>query len=115
MKNDKININSIADCICQIQNYTQEGQTSFTQTRMIQDAVIRDFQVMGEATKNLSTEFKSAYSDMPWRKIAGFRDVLRHSYISLDLAFVWEVIETDLPELKPKIEAIVQELGGIVR
>jgi len=114
MKDDKINIAYIADCIRRIQTYTQDGQITFVQTQMIQDAVIRNFQVMGEATKNLSDEFKFTYSDVPWRKIAGFRDVLSHNYVSLDLKVVWEIIQDELPALRLKIEAIAQNLEGEV-
>jgi uncharacterized protein with HEPN domain len=114
MKDDRINIAYIADCIRRIQVYTRDGQAAFVRTQMIQDAVIRNFQVIGEATKNLSDEFKLTYSDVPWRKIAGFRDVISHNYISLDLEVVWKIVQDELPNLRPKIEAIAQNLEGDV-
>lgn len=111
MRDDRLNMTYITDCISQIQTYTRDGKSTFVQTRMIQDAVIRNFEVLGEATKNLSDNLKLAYPDVPWRKMAGFRDVLIHNYINVDLELVWEIIQVDLADLKPKIEAIVQTLG----
>ena len=80
------------------------------QNRMIQDAVIRNFEVIGEATKRLSTEFREKYSEVPWRRIAGLRDVLIHDYLRIDLEEVWGIIQDYLPELKVKIQIIIQDI-----
>jgi uncharacterized protein with HEPN domain len=76
-----------------------------------QDAVIRQLEVIGEATKNLSPDLRSRHSDIPWRRIAGLRDVLIHDYMGVRLAAVWEVTQTDLPVLKKQIRNILQESG----
>lgn len=110
MRSDKLNITYIADSIHQIQIYTQDGREAFMQTRIIQDAVIRNFLVIGEAIKNISTDLKSAHPDVSWRSVAGFRDVLIHNYIHVNLDLVWDIIEIDLPSFKIQIEAILQEL-----
>lgn len=81
------------------------------QTPMIQDAVVRNFEIIGEATKRLSQDLRQAYPDIQWQQIAGLRDVLIHDYLRVDLDEVWGIIERDLPELKGKIEEILQELG----
>ncbi len=111
MKDDRLNIAYIAECIRKIQLYTHEGKSTFRQNSLIQDGVIRNFEVIGEATKNLSEEIKSVHPNVPWRKMAGLRDVLSHNYVGIDLSVVWDVIERDLSDLKQQIEAISQDLG----
>ena len=74
--------------------------------------MIRNFEVIGEATKQLSMELRQQYPEIPWRRIAGFRDVLIHDYMGIDLDEVWDVVERNLPDLKGKVEVILQELAA---
>lgn len=78
---------------------------------MQQDAVIRNFETIGEATKQLSRRLRQAHPELPWRRIAGLRDVLIHDYLGVDLAEVWSVVERDLPELEAKVRAILATLN----
>lgn len=110
MKNDLLYLSNIQECIEAIESYTLDGKKKFMQTRMIQDAVIRNFEVIGEATKRLSPEFRAKYSKVPWRRIAGLRDILIHDYLRVDLAEVWGIIVNDLPDLKIAIDNITQNL-----
>jgi uncharacterized protein with HEPN domain len=75
-----------------------------------QDATMRQLEIIGEATKRLSEETRSKHPDVPWRRIAGLRDVLTHDYMGVDLEAVWEVTQRDLPELEAKIRVILKEL-----
>jgi uncharacterized protein with HEPN domain len=100
------------DRIERILLYTTGGREDFFESLLIQDAVIRNFEVIGEATKKLSLELRQQYPDIPWRRIAGFRDVLIHDYMGIDLDEVWDVVDRDLPELKSNVEAILQELAA---
>ena len=92
MIDDSLNIACIAECIARIESYTSNGREAFDQNSMIQDAVIRNFQGIGDATKNLSEQLRARYLDVPWRNLAGFRDVLVHDYLRIDLDIVWDII-----------------------
>jgi uncharacterized protein with HEPN domain len=75
-----------------------------------QDATIRQLEIIGEATKRLSPELRSRYSDVPWRRIAGLRDVLIHDYMGVDLDAVWQVTQKDLPALIEQVGSILKKL-----
>ncbi len=112
MKDDRLYLSNIKECIERIESYTLDGKEAFMQTTIIQDAVIRNFEIIGEATKRLSSELRANYPDVPWQQVAGFRDVLIHDYLKVNLNRVWGVIEQNLPELKVTVEAISQDLEG---
>jgi len=116
MKKDPIIYNEhIQDCINRIKNYTIGiDENEFLKNQLIQDAVIRNFEIIGEATKHLSSEFKEKYTEIEWKKIAGMRDKLIHDYIGVDLWAVWGVVDSILPELDSHIRRIVaKEKGGL--
>ncbi len=87
-----------------------EGREAFMDNSMMQDAVIRNFEVMGEATKRLSAELKQSNADIPWRQMAGFRDVLTHDYLRVELNEVWVVVERDLPMMKSRLQDILGQV-----
>ncbi len=72
-----------------------------------QDAVIRNLEVIGEATKNLPMEFRAEYTNVPWKNMAGVRDRLIHHYFGVDLEIVWNIITTELPDVATQIEIIL--------
>jgi uncharacterized protein with HEPN domain len=109
MNADRLYLMHILECIDWIESYTREGYVAFSQSHQTQDAVIRNFEVMGEATKRLSQTVRDAHPAVPWRQVAGFRDVLIHDYFGLDLDEVWGVVQTNLPELKRQITSILHE------
>ena len=106
MNKDRLYLESIRDCMERIAEYTANGDDAFMASRLIQDGVIRNLEVIGEATKNLSSELRDANPAIPWRQIAGMRDVLIHDYLKVNLARVWRTVVTDLPPLR----AVVSEL-----
>ena len=80
----------------------------FLADRKTQDAVVRSIEVIGEATKNLSRKLRTANPDVPWRDIAGMRDRIIHRYFDVNLAMVWSVVETDVPNLRAKVQQLLQ-------
>jgi len=106
MSRDITYIEQILDAIDKIEEYTVDGQAVFINTAMIQDAVIRNIEVIGEVAKRISDDFKNLNSDIPWRKMAGIHDVLIHDYDSIDMNIVWNVIEVELPKIKLSLNNI---------
>jgi uncharacterized protein with HEPN domain len=87
-----------------IESYTAHiSKDDFLKSRQIQDAVMRRLEIIGEATKNIPSSFRKDHSDIPWREIAGMRDVLIHEYFGVDLELTWKTVKENLPDLKQKL------------
>ncbi len=76
-----------------------------------QDAVVRNLEIIGEAAKNLPSELRKSHPSVPWRDMARMRDRLIHHYFGVNLDVIWEIITSDLPDVTPQIEGIIQELN----
>ena len=112
MKKDSAYLHHISDAISAIEEYTRDiTREEFFEKRIIQDAVIREFEIIGEATKNLSEEIRRKYSDIPWNKVAGMRDKLIHGYFGVNLNLVWVTIHNQLPVLKDNISKILKQIS----
>ncbi len=107
MNRDQTYVNQILDAINKIQDYTIEGRDIFYETIIIQDAVMRNIEIIGEIAKRISDDFKTKYDTVPWRKMAGIRDVLIHDYDSIDMSIVWNVISMELPKIRRILSKIV--------
>ena len=98
------------DAIKAILEYTKDAnKKSFNSNELMQDAVIRRIEIIGEAAKNVSNEFRKKYSEIPWKKIVGMRDKLIHGYFNVDVERVWNVIIDDILVLKKQIEDIIKK------
>ena len=107
----RVYLQDILESIQKIQDYTSGiNFVKFAKDAEMQDAVMRRLEIIGEAVKNISPELKNHYQDIPWKKIAGMRDVLIHEYAGVLLDRVWQAVERDLPDLKSKIETVSKEL-----
>ena len=111
MKDDRIYLLHIRDAIQYIAEYTTAGQESFFADRKTQDAVVRNLEIIGEATKRLSPSLKDAHSDISWKPMAGMRDKLIHDYFGINLKLVWDVVERDLPALNMRVLKLLEDLG----
>lgn len=107
MKDDTLYLLTIKECLANIREYATEDKSYFMSDKKTQDAVIRNFEIIGEAAKNISTQLREEYPDIPWRRMAGFRDVLINNYMGVDISSVWQIIHNDVGALMAKIESVL--------
>ena len=107
IERDLLFLEHVRDAIERIERFTSEGRTAFMTDDKTQSAVIRQLEIIGEATKRLSEEFRGAHPDLPWREMAATRDRLVHGYFTIKLDIVWNVVEKDLPEVKRYVGAVL--------
>ncbi|MFB0533982.1 MAG: DUF86 domain-containing protein [Anaerolineae bacterium] len=112
MTGDQVYLRHILDAIGKIESYISVGRDVFMSASHWQDATIRQLEIIGEATKRLSHDLRSRHVEIPWRRIAGLRDVLIHDYMGVDLVAVWEITQKDLPVLKQRVQTILKELSN---
>ena len=109
-RDDSVYLSHILDALGQVVEYTKGmDYDRFRATRMVQDAVIRQFEVVGEATKTLSADFRGRHGALPWKDLTGFRDKLIHQYFGVDLATVWRSVVDDVPLLLEELKIIAEK------
>ena len=107
----KIALGDIVEFSSKIERYIK-GLTRelFEQKEMVIDAVLRNLELIGEASKNLSEDFKKQHADIPWKKIIGLRNIVIHTYSNVDLDIIWDIITLNIPETKEIIKKIYEEM-----
>lgn len=101
----------IIDCIHKIMEYVENtSETEFKENTEKQDAVIRRIEIIGEAVKSISNETRNNYNHIPWREIAGMRDIVIHEYFGVSIEMIWQVSINEIPKLEKDIKNIVSKL-----
>jgi len=111
-KDPRVYIDDILEALQKIEKYTEElNFDAFSQDNKTIDAAIRNFEIIGEATKKIPEEIKKKYPQVPWKTMAGMRDKLIHEYFGVNLKVLWRTIKEDLSSLKPLIEEVLRKLN----
>lgn len=107
-RDDTVYLRHILEAINLIEEYlTDIDFKIFSDTRLRQDGVVRQLEIIGEAAKNLSQNVRNMASEVPWKDMAGMRDKLIHQYFGVDLEAVWATAQKDLPEVKKAVEKLL--------
>lgn len=111
MRNCRLYIEDIAECIKKIKNYTK-GMSfeKFSDEDKTIDAVVRNFEIIGEATRQLPQSIKDKYSEIEWKSMIDFRNVIIHEYFGINLQIMWDIIKNELPSLEQEINKILRSL-----
>jgi uncharacterized protein with HEPN domain len=105
-------IRDIHYCASKILNYTNGlNREDFFSDSRTYDAVMRNLQIIGEASKKLSAEIKRKYKNIEWKKITGLRDIVVHDYSRIDEDIIWDVVHSKIPKLKLSIESILKDIS----
>lgn len=110
MKDDRVYLNHILECIRRIEQHRRSGRRRFFNSHTLQDAVLRNRQTMAESTQRLSDDIKATQPHIPWDEIAGFRNVLVHNYLGIDLEVVWGIMQDEVRELKSTVQTMLNSL-----
>jgi uncharacterized protein with HEPN domain len=110
VKDERLYLIQMLERAERIFEYTEAGRTEFLRDRKTQDAVLRSFEIMGEAAKRLPPAIRDQAPEIPWKRLAGFRDVLIHQYEGVDLEEVWKRVSEDLPPLVASLDNLLKKL-----
>jgi uncharacterized protein with HEPN domain len=109
-RNMKLYLQDIWESILAIEEYSHGlSEDEFYSNRQVQDAIIRRLEIIGEAAKNIDKDLRDKHPQIPWKRLAGMRDIIAHEYFGVKLDRVWDVIRKDLSELKEKIRTVMEE------
>jgi uncharacterized protein with HEPN domain len=107
-RDDTVYLKHILDAISLIEEYTKGiSENEFFANSMAHDAVVRQLDIIGEAARNISSEFRDKHSKLPWTKMTGIRNKIVHEYFNINYAIVWDTVKDDLPLLKKSIKKLL--------
>lgn len=108
---DKIRLKHALDAVDTIETYISKADfATFSENSMMRDACIRQLQVIGESCRNVSTDLREKYPEVPWRQIVGLRVIIIHEYFGVDEKVIWEIIQNDISAFKKQVEEILNQL-----
>ncbi|WP_069790320.1 DUF86 domain-containing protein [Cyanobacterium sp. IPPAS B-1200] len=110
MRDDTERIKDIQEYIEKIEKYVVRGEREFYENELIQTWIIHNLQIIGEASRATSEQFKAKYYQLDWQDMADFRNLIVHEYFRVDLGVVWEIVKNELPKLKQQINDILQDI-----
>lgn len=110
MRADRDRLQDILEAIQKIERYAEQGEAAFKKDELLQTWVVHHIELIGEATRGVSSSLRVAHPEIPWQELIVLRNQLVHEYFVIDADEVWRVVERDLPDLKRKIEVILQSL-----
>ncbi len=109
MKDDRVYLFHIMKCISRVEEDTVGGKEEFFESAKTRDSVIRNLQILAESSQRISLELKARHPDVDWKNMKGFRNILVHDYLGLDLEKIWMIVEKDIPKLKKQATSILAE------
>jgi len=108
LKSDRERLLDIKEAIERILRYSDQGKQEFESSELLQTWVVHNLQIVGEAARRLSDSLKEQHAEVPWKEIVAMRNILVHDYFAVDVDEIWNVVERDLPELKNKIDSVLE-------
>ena len=111
MRDDRERLLDIQEAIARIEKYAAQGREAFEHDELIQTWMLRQLQVIGEAARAMSEDFRVQHPELAWADMIGMRNVLVHIYFGIDLDLVWQAVEQSVPRLKQQVETILQSLS----
>jgi uncharacterized protein with HEPN domain len=112
LKDDRVYLLHISACLERIARYTHSGREAFMADTLVQDGVIRNLQTLAESSRRLSDSLKQSHPEIDWRNIAGFRNVIVHDYLGIDIEQIWDIVEQNLPAVSKAVAAMLAQLGN---
>lgn len=111
MRVDQERLADVLEAIERIEKYARRGREEFEQDELIQNWIVHHLQIIGEALRAMSTEFRDRHPEIPWSGVIGMRNILVHQYFGIDTQLVWAAVESELPDLKVRITDLIRKSG----
>jgi uncharacterized protein with HEPN domain len=107
----RLYLDDIVEAIQRIEEYSAHTNfDSFKQDRKAIDAIVRNFEIMGEAVNKIPSSLRNKYPDIPWTEMMGMRNKLIHEYFGVDIQILWKTIKADIPQLEPQVRKMLEDL-----
>ena len=104
MNKDHARLLHMQDAMENIEHYAERGERS----QLVEDAIVRQLQIIGEAARKMSPQFRSSHPEIPWKKIIGLRVIIVHEYMKVESSQIWRTVEDELPTLKAQVQQAIK-------